>query len=440
VCEQPISQNAHPERLSPKETLGWFALRPRRLCGVFFDCFGENLRCKDLPEGYRMRSPLLSLTFVAERKKKCGIFRRPMILRMLAGLALLLIAAAVPAQSPLLGGLRHELRTTDAPHSIHILEVDPSRWRIRAVRALDQGVGRETVSSLAERHGARAAINAGFFRIGGRYDGEPTGVLRIAGEWFSDSSLARAAVGWRLDGREYVIGRLTVNWYLQSEGRRYQVNGINRPRGAHEAILFNWAFHRSTLTDPGGVEVRIAGDKVVAISRDGNSPIPPQGIVYSVGPRSRVNVNRLEVGDLVRADYRLSISAGSSTIDPGRWRAMDFVVGGAGLLLRDRRVLQKYRDEKLRAGFSTELHPRTALGFKEDGTWVFVVVDGRQPGISIGMSLPELADLMLALGCTDALNLDGGGSSTLYLDQGIKNSPSDGRERPVSDAILVLPR
>jgi Phosphodiester glycosidase len=218
-------------------------------------------------------------------------------------------------------------------------------------------------------------------------------------------------VGWRLDGREYVIGRLSMSWYLEARGRRYPVDGINRPRGVHEAILFNWAFHRSTLTDPGGVEVRVAGNRVVAVSAGGNSPIPPQGFVYSVGPTSDVSARSLARGTEVRAAYRLSAAAGSSSIDPERWRTMDFVIGGLGLLLRDGRILADHANEKMREGFGTELHPRTAVGFKRDGTWVLVVVDGRQPEISIGMSLDELARLMLALGCADALNLDGGGSS-----------------------------
>ena len=91
-----------------------------------------------------------------------------------------------------------------------------------------------------------------------------------------------------------------------------------------------------------------------------------------------------------------------------------------------------------RAGFAEELHPRTAVGLRADGTWIFVVVDGRQPGLSIGMNLKEVAELMQSLGCVDALNLDGGGSSTLCVLGKVVNSPSDAaRERPVSDAIIV---
>jgi len=353
---------------------------------------------------------------------------------------LLLLASAGFSQTLDKPGLRYEHRKTDAPHSIHILEVDPSRWRIEAERALNDGVGRETVSSMAERRAAEAAVNAGFFRIGGRYDGEPEGILRIAGRWFSDSAVARAAVGWRQGGLERLIGRLVVTWTLESAGSRFPIDGINRPRAPDEAILFNWAFHRSTITDPGGIEVQIAGGRVVAVARTGDSAIPVEGFVYSVGPQCRTSIDKLKPGKGIRVVYRLSASPESSSTEEKRWGGMDFIIGGIGLLLRDGRSLPLAPEEQMRPGFAEERHPRTAVGFRRDGFWVFVVVDGRQPQLSVGMSLAELAALMLGLGCTDAINLDGGGSSTLYHGKKIMNSPSDGRERTVSDAILVLPR
>jgi exopolysaccharide biosynthesis protein len=92
--------------------------------------------------------------------------------------------------------------------------------------------------------------------------------------------------------------------------------------------------------------------------------------------------------------------------------------------------------------FNTTRHPRTAVGKRSDGTVVFVVVDGRFPEAA-GISTTGLSLIMSWLGCRDALNLDGGGSSTMVFDGNIVNHPSDNKkfdhqgERVVANAIVV---
>jgi exopolysaccharide biosynthesis protein len=82
-------------------------------------------------------------------------------------------------------------------------------------------------------------------------------------------------------------------------------------------------------------------------------------------------------------------------------------------------------------------HPRTAFAVTDRGTYLLVTLDGRQTA-SVGMRLDELATELIALGAVEAMNLDGGGSTTMVVRDAVRNSPSDGRERPVSDAILVF--
>jgi exopolysaccharide biosynthesis protein len=97
--------------------------------------------------------------------------------------------------------------------------------------------------------------------------------------------------------------------------------------------------------------------------------------------------------------------------------------------------------EKFSREFSETWHPRTAIGRAIDGKVLLVTVDGRQPALSAGMSLEMLAKLLREFGAQDAANLDGGGSTTMYLLGKVVNSPSDKTgERPVSDAILLFPR
>jgi exopolysaccharide biosynthesis protein len=348
--------------------------------------------------------------------------------------ALLALRIVLAAEAP---GLRYEHRKAPGPLSIHILELDPRLVRIEALRALDDGVGRETVSSMAERKQALAAVNGGFFRIGGRYDGEPEGILRIGGRWFSDPATPRGALGWNSHGA--CIGTLGMKWWLESGRTIYPVDGINRPRGADEAILYDWVFHRSTLTDPGGREYVVSGNRVRTILGSGNAAIPAGGFVYSVGSRRMQSGAPLRAHSRVKLGYELT---GAEPASPGSmgWREADNIVGGVPVLLKAGRRAFEPDSEKMRSGFALDRHPRTAVGLRSDGTWVLAAVDGRQPGLSIGMNLVELADLLASLGCVDALNLDGGGSTTCWVDGRVVNSPSDGKERPVSDSIVILRR
>jgi exopolysaccharide biosynthesis protein len=82
-------------------------------------------------------------------------------------------------------------------------------------------------------------------------------------------------------------------------------------------------------------------------------------------------------------------------------------------------------------------HPRTAVGWNNEHIF-FVLVDGRQPGLSMGMSFVELADYFVKLGCTTAVNLDGGGSASMWLFGQTVSSPSEGQERPVANGLIIL--
>lgn len=111
------------------------------------------------------------------------------------------------------------------------------------------------------------------------------------------------------------------------------------------------------------------------------------------------------------------------------------------MLLRDGMEVPQRTDRT----FVTHRHNRTALGIKPDGTTVILVADGRFSRTAEGLTLPELEKVMRWIGCSDAINLDGGGSSTMYIHkEGVVNYPSDNHkhdhegERPVSNAIIVL--
>lgn len=128
---------------------------------------------------------------------------------------------------------------------------------------------------------------------------------------------------------------------------------------------------------------------------------------------------------------------GSSAKD---WARASGAVSGAGLLLRNGREFTDWTEERITAGFDTTRHPRTMIGEGGGAIWL-VTIDGRQPTLSLGMTFTEMKRLARRLGLRSALNLDGGGSTTMVVKGNVVNHPSDAAgPRPVSDAVLVLPR
>ena len=330
----------------------------------------------------------------------------------------------------------------EEPLRINVLRVDLKRTRIKLVRALDQGLGVETVSSLATRHRADAAINGGFFRLTGTYRGESTGLLVIDGKLISESYNDRADIGFINEGAStnVIFGNLKYQGDISVGRARHSVNGINRPVAADEMIVFTPEFHRTTLTNPDGVEVVVRRTTVIAVSDlTGSNQIPSDGFVISAVGKARDWIKRnVKRGSKLRFNWKI-ISIESNETD--QWRRTYSVLGAGPRLIKSGRISVTHLQEQMAENFATDRHPRTAIAKTADGKLLMVTVDGRQPRISVGMSLYSLAGLLLELNAVDAINLDGGGSTTMVVKQEIVNRPSDQTgERPVSDAILVFSR
>jgi len=329
------------------------------------------------------------------------------------------------------------------PWLINLLRVDPKQADLRVVHALDEGVGLETTSSIATRLGAIAAVNAGFFRTTGTYRGESSGVLLLGGKLISEPLDGRAAFGLirRTTGADIIFGHLSFSGYLKTaRGAGFAINGLNRPRGADELIVYTPEFHRTTLTTTDGVEAIVSRNRITRVrDRQGSSTIPMNGLVVSAVGKARDWVlANLRTGSMVRLDARLSPV---ETEMRHLWDRAAYIVGGGPQLIKNGRVAITFEAERIAPRFVSDRHPRTAIARLKDGRVLLATVDGRQPGVSAGMSLPELADLILEFGAVEGINLDGGGSTTMVVNGKVVNIPSDQTgERPVSDAILVLPR
>jgi exopolysaccharide biosynthesis protein len=329
------------------------------------------------------------------------------------------------------------------PWFINMLRIDLSQARLRLVHALDEAVGLETVSSMAARHGALAAVNSGYFRTTGTYRGDSVGVEVLDGKILSESNNARAAVGLIEKGgsQQLIFGHVKfAGQVIAGAKTAHAINGLNRPRADNELIVFTPEFHRTTLTEPNGLELIVRRGQVIEV-RDlqGSGSIPADGYIISASGAARDwALKYLRRGVRVRMNLNLSPVEAAQT---DLWKQATNVIGGGPQLIKNSRVEITNTAEKILPSFVSDGHPRTAIAKLKSGQILLVTVDGRQPGESIGMSLTMLADLLLEFGAVEAINLDGGGSTTMVIRNKLVNKPSDaGGERPVSDAILLYPR
>jgi exopolysaccharide biosynthesis protein len=333
-------------------------------------------------------------------------------------------------------------REATGPWFINMLRIDLSKARLRLVHAMDEAVGLETVSSLAARHGALAAVNSGYFRTTGTYRGDSVGIEVLDGKILSESNNARAALGLieKNGMQELIFGHIKFDGQLVAGPKTSQpINGLNRPRAENELVVFTPEFHRTTLTEPSGLELIVRRDRVVEL-RDlkGSSLIPADGFVISTSGTAREwALKNLRSGTRVKLNLNLSPVEATQA---DAWKKATSVIGGGPQLLKDGRVEITNAAEKILPSFVSDVHPRTAIAKLRSGEILLVTVDGRQPGHSTGMSLTVLADLLIEFGAVEAINLDGGGSTAMVIRNKLVNKPSDATgERPVSDAILVYP-
>lgn len=329
------------------------------------------------------------------------------------------------------------------PLIIHILEVNPKLAEMKIVRAFDECLGRETVQTLAQRHGALAAINGGFFCVNQKMDGNPAGVLKIDNEWYSVGTHPRAVMGWKKGSENVLIDQVSVKCQLEVAQQKIYLHGLNRPRKQEELIAYTPTFHRTTLTSQESVEVIIENQLIKGIVQQGSSKIPEKGFVLSFDKKSPWS-SEFKLNQEAQLKYLVKPVSHKAE----EWENLDYILGGAPLLIRNGQVIQDYSSEWLNSTFLKAWNARTAFGVKNDGTWVFVVIEGKKPWRSVGVSVAALAKLMQELGCVSALNLDGGSSSTLVIQgEQINQTTFEGRSFQkraspikISDAILILKR
>jgi exopolysaccharide biosynthesis protein len=333
------------------------------------------------------------------------------------------------------------------PVAICLLRLDPARVRLSSALSKDELLQAESVADIAARHGAIAAVNGGFFNA---TNGEPLGLLKVDGELVSDSASLKGAVaiGAGEDGAltldfDQVSARMTMTFSAEGQQWSVPIDGVDTTRERGRLMLYTPAYHGDTDTAPTGTEWVLDGQplRVVAMRPGaGHSRIPRHGAVLSYGGTTLPPSLTALTDDVVVAFETTWKRAGGAPA-PAFARATD-VVSGAGLLRREQVVQRDWRAESLTSEtFTTSRHPRTLIGRDVHGRVWLVAVDGRVPDYSIGMTFADLQRLCDRLELTDALNLDGGGSTTMVVKGQVVNHPSNATgARPVSDALIVTAR
>jgi len=341
---------------------------------------------------------------------------------------------------------------------VHLLEVDTHQPVITFEASLsnDRVAGLERTTSQANRkneegHRVVGATNADFYDTGGT--AAPTGIhiqwneLAKANELVTFGTNARPTFGVLPDGSP-ILGSPRVTASVTAPNGVRSIARLNQARAAEQLVLYTSRFAARTGTNSFGTEVVVTG---VAL------PLGAQDTYEGTVSQVRIEAGDTEIGANevvlsghgVAAGFLSQLREGNSvvlslSISTG-WAEVIHAVGGSHFIVRNGEVVPAAND-----GFSNVVHPRTAIGITAERGVVMATVDGRQPGYSIGVRLDELGELLHSRGAVEAINLDGGGSTTMAArlpgEDGVTlvSRPSDPpnaqgvRERTVSNSILVV--
>jgi len=341
----------------------------------------------------------------------------------------------------------------EVPWSIQIVQIprDNRLFEIQSVHAGGGTLGLETLSdqvTSAFKHESVpvAAINGGFFlRENGQtnpYAGSPRGLQIVDGEVLT-APAGEATLWIDYSGQPHaanVVSQFEITW---PDGR-YTPFALNGQRTNDEVELYTPAAGASTHT-PAGRELVLErqasgpwlplrmdhdyGARVREIRATGDTPLSSDTMVLSIPPAMSDQFQMVVTGAVLRISTRSL---------PALFSAKTALSGGP-MLVRDgsRQKIQAAPGAPYEFSSMLERHPRTAFGWNER-SFFLVQVDGRQKDLSLGMTLDELSKFLVKLGCTEAINLDGGGSSSLWFDGKIRNNPCDGYERSIANSLLVF--
>ncbi len=335
------------------------------------------------------------------------------------------------------------------PLAVHIFDVATQTpgVRISAVLAgdtvwdTDPTFGREVVTKLAARRKALAAVNGGFFP----FAGNPIGLHMEDGNLITEPTKNRSSF-LRLKNGSYAVAAYTFKGTLSVGSLTLPLSGINRkPEAMAENIAYTSQFGPQTLKlenryfllleiPDGSLHIGMHTAAVTLTDKIPQVDLSPSRVAIAISQSAYETLR-----PVITEGTTITVTCELTPVDTDAPAAADIsdAVTGAPRILTNGKVDVRYKQEKMSESFSTIRHPRTAVGIRPDGSVILVSVDGRQAELSRGATLAELAGILIANGASQGLNLDGGGSTVAVARNLVVNSPSDGSQRPVADALIV---
>lgn len=289
---------------------------------------------------------------------------------------------------------------------------------------------------------ALGGVNGDFYQREGSFAGDPRGLQILRGEVISAPS--GGACFWTDALGEPHVGAVVSQFQVVLPGGGIHPVGVNCTRPSDSMVLYTSAIGGSTRTRGGrewvlraagtnewrGLRVgRIQSVRMVEVRESGDTPVPADAWVLSAPTALARQLPKIEPG----AELKVS------TLTSPSLRGARTAIGGGPVLITGgaRQRIDTSDTDAYQYSSMEERHPRAAVGWN-DRHFFLVVVDGRQPGYSMGMTIAELAAYLSELGCTEAMNLDGGGSATMWYDGQVQNRPCDGLERPIANGLGVF--
>lgn len=325
-------------------------------------------------------------------------------------------------------GVKHIKLTkyyNNRPVKINVVEVDmklAKGFEITPVlSSRDNLNSRKTITSIAKSKNAIVALNGTYFKP---QTGVPLGTLMIDKKIYTGPVYNRVALGIFNEGSDtkFDIARVQLQASVKGSGHVIAVDNINQPRMLSTYVLVynsDWGKY-SPYAPKYGVNLLVE-DGLITKASANPILIPQNGYVIS-GPKS-VLYPLLE-----KKDAKLTVNTNPE------WKNVKHIISGGPYLVKDNEVFVDMTAQKL--GSIGGKNPRSAIGYTADNNLILVAVDGRE-GSSIGMTLMELANFMKSVGCTNAINLDGGGSTVMYVNGQVVNNPAQKGGIPLSNAIVL---